>query len=165
MVFWNKSEPYREEPLRPSKVKVVGDDKYNPVFDFDITTIPFLEKIEKGGIGCTTKLYFKTAGDIPLFAVLGEDLKSDGTWGYSSFNLMQVGRDYNNYSLIFEVGDNVIEYYFDIQKIKVAFQKLGFKIDEQNCKLLYRLQKMVEESNNLAYVEAIQRMRDRGETV
>lgn len=164
MSLWSKDKP--EEP-KPSKVKVVGGDsgKYVPKFDFDITSIPFLIRIEKGGVGSGTRLYFESSGGIPIVGILEEDLKPDGTWGYVAYEVVQIGRDDHNYNLIFEIGDNAIEYYFDLKKISTMFQKLGFRVGVAHCKQWDKLQKMVEQSNNLVYLNTVQQMRDRGETV
>lgn len=150
------------------KIKIAHNEQteYTPKFDFDINAIPFLVKIEKTCVGGTTHVHFRTSGDIPVRGMLCESLKNNGEWGYTDFHLQLVGRDgERDYSLVFEVGDNAINYYFDIKKILVAFQKLGFQTDTTNCKMYIRLAEMVEKSNNLLYLETVQKMRENGEQV
>lgn len=155
----------KEKAIEKPKVEIKGERNYTPIFDFDLNSIPFLISATKMSVGGSTRLLFKTSGGIPVAAQIFESLKADGKWGYSDFAIGLVGRDERDYSLTLEVGDNVIQFYFDIGKITEAFQKLGFKIDTSHCQTYAKLQEMVEKSNNLAYLDNVQQMREKGENV
>jgi hypothetical protein len=150
-----------------SRIDIVGNERsnYKPTFDFDLNSIPFLIKAEKPGVGNSTSLTFRTSNNIPVHATINEDLKPDGKWGFSSFTLGLIGRNHQDYTLTLEVGDNVIQLYFDIKTILSAFQKIGFHVDAEHCQTYAKLQDMVEKSNNLIYLDTVQQMRDRGENI